>query len=225
MNSLQKQYELKTRMFSKDQKIDISEYFKFIEQVRTRPNQFSIQIEKPTMKRFIYEPFKDPSVIASNRRHKLRLYNIIEQPTLPKLNNVYLEVRETLKHNKDRSREFAEKALNIENSKFIDRIFNQRSRVDEIKGLIKHRNVNSIKSSKSKDYESDYRQFQKKQRELILPDINGQRERRNSEKLFQTEVNAKNKNYINEQPTENGEKLKDHNYKDISHHKQGHING
>ena len=225
MNSLQKQYELKNRMFSKDQKIDISEYFKFIEQVRTRPNQFSIQIEKPTMKRFIYEPFKDPSVIASNRRHKLRLYNIIEQPTLPKLNNVYLEVRETLKHNKDRSREFAEKALNIENSKFIDRIFNQRSRVDEIKGLIKHRNVNSIKSSKSKDYESDYRQFQKKQRELILPDINGQRERRNSEKLFQTEVNAKNKNYINEQPTKNGEKLKDHNYKDISHHKQGHING
>lgn len=229
MKALQKQYELRNKMFAKEQKIDISEYFKFIDQVRTRPNQYSIEIERPVMKKVIYEPFKDPVVIASNKRHKLRLYNIINEPVLPKLNNIYLEVKETLKHNKEKRREFDKREIDIENSKFVERIFNQKGRIDEIKGLnISPKNIrySNLKISKSKDYESDYNNFSKKQKKLILPDINGQRPRRDSEKLFQTEVNSNHNNkLINNQPTENGEKMNDHNYNEISHHKQGHLNG
>ena len=230
MKALQKQYELRNKMFAKEQKIDISEYFKFIEQVRKRPNQYSIEIERPVMKKVIYEPFKDPFVIASNERHKLRLYNIINEPALPRLNNIYLEVKETLKHNKEKRREFYKREIDLENSKFVERIFNQKGRVDEIKGLnLSPRNIrysNSLKVSKSKDYESDYSNFTKKQKKLILPDINGQRPRRDSEQLFQTEVSPNRiKKLTNNHPTENGEKMKDHNYNEILHHKQGHING
>ena len=215
MESLQKLYEIKSRVF-KDMNLESAEYFKLIDQIRTRPNKYAIPQKKISMKRFIYEPFKDPLVIRENKKNKLRLYSIIEEPVSPRLNYEYLELRERMKNSREKCREIVERALSLENEKFQNRVFNQRPRIDEIKGL----KIKWIKNSKTKDYESDYRDFTKKSKDLFLPDINAHKETK-SDKIFKTEINTDN-NSKDEQYIENAQKMKDHKYKDISHQRPIH---
>ena len=170
----------------------------------------------------IYQPYKDPNVIEANRRHKLNLYNKYKEPALPKLNNMYLEVREILKNNKDRYREIAERALSFENTKFQDRVFNQKPRIID---NYCYRKIPNLKiSSKNRDSESEYRKSLRKYSHLRLPTINQHKEEK-YEKLFQTEVNTTRDINENEQSGDNTINMKDHKYKDISHLKQGHMDG
>ena len=57
---------------------------------------------------------------------------------------------------------------------------------------------------------------------MILPDINEHKNKK--PKILKTDINS-NHNSLKEQLLENGEKMKDHNYEEMSHHKQGHIYG
>lgn len=225
MKALQKQYELKSKLFVNNniQKLDIIVYFKFLNQIRHRPNKYSILQEKSDNKRFIYEPFKDPNVIEANKKHKSKIYSIINEPVLPKLNNVYLEVRETIKNNKEKYREMAKRNLSVENSKFQDRLLNQKPRVEEILDFkrLNKRYSKLMKSSRTDHYDGEYRKYAGNSQDLILPSINGNKER-NSEKLFQTEINT-NQHSVPEKNEENSEKLKEHKHDEISHQKQGHI--
>ena len=222
MKTIQKQYELKSRMFNNYKEIDPYDYFRYIDQIRTRPNQYSISTERNVIKKIIYEPYKDPNVIEANRRHKLNLYKIFKEPALPKLNNEYLEVREILKNNKDRYREIAERALSFENMKFQDRVFNQKPRI--VENCFYRKIPNLIKSSTNGDFESEYRKTLRKSNHLRLPAINKHKEGK-FERLFQTEVNTTRDINENEQSGDNTINMKDHKYKDISHLKQGHIEG
>ena len=230
MNDHQKLYELKSHIFNYTQKSDISNYFKLLHQISTRKNQYSIPTEKIILKRVIYEPFKDPYVIESNKKHKLKIYSIIDEPTLPKINNMFFKVREKLRDNKERYRKIAERALSVENTKYQDKVLNQKPRVENSR----HKNHNKkftfsrysriIKdSNRTKEFELDYKKLYSKKSEEIqdvqLPDIN---KRGNAEKLFQTEIDINNNNE-DEDEEQNGEKLKDHKHKEISHLKQGHI--
>jgi len=223
MNSLQKQYELKSRMFiNNNQKTEVTDYFKFIDQIRNRPSRYTTIPENITIKKVIYEPYKDPNVIEANKKYKLKLYTILQEPPLPKLNNVYLEVREKLRNSKEKYREIAERALSVENVKFHDRVFNQKPRVEEVNNYRKIHKI--LKISKTREYESDVRKFAKKSHNLILPSINGHKEGK-SEKIFQTEVISNSDHFENEQSADNSVNLKDHKYNEITHQKQGHING
>ena len=224
MNSLQKLYELKSRMLNKSLKIDPEEYFKFIDQIRSRPNLYTIPQEKISIKSSVYTPFKDPFIIQANKKNKSRIYSILGETPSPRLNYDYLEVREKNRNSREKYREMAERALSLENAKFQDRVFNQKTRIDEIKNFNIKR-IKLIKYSGTKDYESDYRKYIRKTREkdLILPNINSHKQDK-SEKIFQTEVHSKN-NSLTESNIENGEKMKDHKYKDISHQRQGHLQG
>ena len=209
MKTIQKQYELKSRMLNNSQNIEITDYFRFLDEIRKRKNLYIIPQEKINIKRVICEPFKDP--------------NVIDERPLPKLNIEYLEIRDRIKNSKEKYREIAQKGLSVENSRFQDRVFNQKPRIEEIRFLrkIHKRHSKLMKNSKTENYEDDYKKYSKRIQNLILPNIYGHKDGK-SEKIFQTEVNTTN-NVSHEQSIENAEKMKDHNYNEISHQKQGHI--
>ena len=225
MNAVQKNYEYKSRLLTNIKQLDSYEYFKYIEQIRKRPNHYSISTERNVIRKVIYEPYKDPDVIEANRRHKLNIYNIFKEPALPKLNSMYLELREKLKNNKDKCREIAEKDLSYENMKFQDRIFNQKPRIEED---CLFRKIPKIKIVNKKDSDSESRKTLRKSEKLRLPSINRHKEGK-YEKLFQTEINPIRDEYDNsnnnEQYVENADNMNDHKYNEISHQKQGHLNG
>ena len=232
MNPIQKQYEFKSKIPNLFKKIDPSDYFRYLNIINTRKNQYLNTQTKFNIKRNIYEPFKDPSIIEANKRLKLKIYSIIDQTPLPKINNEYLEVKETIRRSKEKRREIAQRALSIENEKYKNEVFNQKPRVDlfrKIRKLHIHRSssrVNIISRTKRTENEKRYSD---KNNDLILPKINRKREQRendeNIEKLFQTEVIMNNNNSIDEQSMENSERLNEHKYEDISHQRQGHIKG
>ena len=59
---------------------------------------------------------------------------------------------------------------------------------------------------------------------LLLPAINKQKNK--NEKLFQTEINENSGgNSDNEQKEHDSKELKEHKYDEISHQKQGHLEG
>ena len=221
MNYLQKLYDIKSQLLIKNQKINASEYFYFIDQIHSRPNQYIIPQKKIYIKSSIYEPFKDPFIIRENKKHKLRIFNVLDSHSSPKLNYEYLEVRDNIRHYKEKQRELAEKSLSLENSKFKERVFNQRPRIEEYKSF-RTINYNDNDNSRNKDYENNYKRYSRKSHNLILPDINEHKNKK--PKILKTDINS-NHNSLKEQLLENGEKMKDHNYEEMSHHKQGHIYG
>ena len=222
MKYLQKLYDIKSQLFIKTKEIDASEYLYFIEQIRSRPNQYIIPQKKQiAIKRPTNEPFKDPFVIRDNKRNKLRIFNILDACSSPKLNYEYLEVKEKMRHSREKQRELSERALSLENAKFQERVFNQRPRVVEEYKNLRTINYNDSDNSKDKDFESNYNRYSRKIKKLILPNIYEHKNKK-STKILKTDSNS-GSNSLNEQLMENGEKMKDHNYTEISHQKQGHI--
>ena len=226
MNSVQKEYELKSRLFNDNygKNSDVSDYFRYLDRIRTRKNKYVIPPEKNVIKKIVYQPFKDPEIIEANRRNKLKLYTIIDERPLPQLNNIYLEVREKIRHSKEKIREIAERALSVENSRFQDRVFNQKTNIEEIRTFKKlhKRRSKLMRNSRTNNYEEDYQKYSKKMQDLILPRINQHKEEKN-DKLFQTEVCTNNVSESEGFMEKAGEKMKEHKYNEISHQKQGHM--
>ena len=232
MNSLQKKYELNCRLLNQNQRV--SEYYRYLEQIRLKPNNFSINYDPVVMKKIIYIPYKDPNVIRSNIRMISKLNNIIDEPVIPKLNNEYLEVKELIKNNKDRYRDFQERSLSIENINYKERVFNQKPRVEEAKKLKQlyeethEKYLRILKNSRTKNYENEYRKFSHNNSRLVLPPINSVSvSKEPSEKIFQTEVISKydNDDYDNKSEEIESVKMNEHKYSEISHQRQGHIDG
>ena len=61
-----------------------------------------------------------------------------------------------------------------------------------------------------------------KEKTLILPSINN---KNRNDKIFQTEINNTSGNSDNEQNIKESKELKEHKYDEISHQKQGHLEG
>ena len=232
MNSLQKKYELNCRLLNQNQRV--SEYYRYLEQIRLKPNNFSINYDPVVMKKIIYIPYKDQNVIRSNRRMISKLNSIIDEPAIPKLNNEYLEVKELIKNNKDRYRDFQERSLSIENIKYKERVFSQKPRVEEAKKLKQlyeethEKYLRILKNSRTKNYENEYRKFSHNNSRLVLPPINSVSvSKEPSEKIFQTEVISKydNDSYDNKSEEIESVKMNEHKYNEISHQRQGHIDG
>lgn len=228
MNSIQKLYEIRSRMPYTTQRVPISEYFKNLGLIRTRRNQFIFPQDKTAVKKFVYEPFKDPFIKEANKKHKLKIFSILAENPLPKINDVFLEVRKNMKNSKEKYRKMAERALSVENLKFEDSIFSQRPRVPEFRKLRKnytkkHRRYNKImKYSRTKYNLEDDKKNQSKYKNLVLPDINGNNNK--TEKLFQTEINTNN-NSLNDKSTKIPEKMKEHKHEEIPHEQKGKLEG
>ena len=226
MNNTQKQYELKSRMYI-NKTFGQTDFFKYIDTIKSRENKYYLNNPQKTyVKKIIYEPYKDINVIESNRRHKTKIFNIIDEPVFPKLNRMFLEIREKMRNSKEKCKIIADRNLSLENSKFQDRIFSQKSRIDElnnIKNKIEKekefiRRITFLRHSKTKEFHINDK-IQGSTNDLKLPNINKQKEKEKEDKIFQTEINT-NKKYYNEETSEN---LKEHKYKDVLHQKQGHI--
>ena len=192
---------------SKEKQSNTSEYFRILNKIINRPNQFTLPQNKIKIKKMINEPFKIPEVINENKRHKLKILTILEEPPLPKLNKIFIETRKQLSQNKKLYRDIEEKSLFIENMKYNERIFQQKSIIEDYicpnkKPII---NLNSIKSYKKPTAQNTVSSVEEK-KELVLPKIQN-----NKEKIFQTEINEFPRN------------IELNNSKDIVHEK-GHLN-
>ena len=218
MNARQKDYELKSRLFNNNNQ-KVSDYFRFIEQVRSRPNQYTTGAERSSIRRFIYAPYKDPNIIRDNKRFKLKIFKIIEEPVLPRLNLEFLEVREIIRNSRERQRELAQRALSVENDYYKGRLFgNEKSKVE----------VRRLKNSKTKMFESDFLELMKNPSGVVLPPIhrsskNSIKRREKSEKIFQTEVNSNlyDSDNLDNNQSLNSDQMKDHKAKEITHKKRG----
>ena len=137
MNSLQKLYEEKYNNSEYEQRVAQMDYFKNLNQISTRKNNYIIPPKKITLRRNLCEPYKDPIVINSNKVFQIKLDTMIEEPTFPKLNTEYLEMRKKLKMNRDTYWDISKRVLTEENEKFQDRIFNQKPRIESTELLLK----------------------------------------------------------------------------------------
>jgi hypothetical protein len=231
MNSLQKLYEEKYNNSEYEQRVAQMDYFKNLNQISTRKNNYIIPPKKITLRRNLCEPYKDPIVINSNKVFQIKLDTMIEEPTFPKLNTEYLEMRKKLKMNRDTYWDISKRVLTEENEKFQDRIFNQKPRIESTELLLKdyerslvYKNIGRNRSRGIKRY------FKEKSQQLILPSINKNKNKNKIrfDKIFQTEIENSNnsKDSIEKEKNNNNDvKLNEHKYDEISHQKQGHLEG
>ena len=218
MNSFQRQYESGFRLATNIQRFSSTNYFKSLDKIRRR------QIQIPTPKKYIIkkfsnEPYKDIFVLRENKRIRLKLDSINEKPPVPKLNFEYIKLGEIMRNNKERNREIYQKALTLENSKYTARIREQKPIILTAKELDKmfaehERYVEILKSPcimrrSVKDSPAKTPVYLPK----IEKKINGH---------SKTEFNLESDN---EKSHDNSMEMNDHDAKEISHQKRGHIDG
>jgi len=207
MNPSQKYYEFISfnpkfnPTFKEDSKV---KYFKCLNRILSRQNQFSMFNGNNMAKKFIHNPFKDPFLLKENKRIQLRLCNILDEPITPKINRIYMNVRERIKHNKKIYKVMAGRALSLENIKFQERVFNQKGLIDDNFKIKK--NLKKLKKHKSSHFAPI---------DIVLPKIS-----KDAEKLFQTEINNFKKEV---EKVENNDKLDEHPHEDISHERKGNL--
>ena len=224
MNPIQKLYDYKSSILDYDQRATQTEYFNILNHIRSRQNKYSIPPEKINIKRNSCEPYKDPDVINSNKKYQLKISTIIDEPAFPKLNFEYLDNRKKLKRNKETYRDIAKILLTAENEKYQDRVFNQKPRVENVSILLKDYEQSLIYKNLGRNNIGLKKYYKEKSNHLILPAINKQKNK--NEKIFQTEVNDNSGgNSDNEQNVHDSKEMKEHKYNEISHQKQGHLEG
>lgn len=217
MNSYQRQYESSFRLASNIQRFSSTGYFKSLDSIRKR------QIQIPTPKKYIIkkfsnEPYKDFFVLRENKRLRLRLDSINEKPPAPKLNYEFIKLGEIMRNNKERNRELYQKAISLENSKYVTRIKEQKPIILTAKIFDKmfaehEKYVEMLKSPyimrRSKDSPV--------KTPIYLPKIE-KRVNAHSKTEFNLESD-------NEKSNDNSLEMNSHDAKEISHQKRGHIDG
>ena len=220
MNPLQKLYDYKSSILDSSSKVLETEYFRIIDTIKTRPNLYMIPPEKINIKRNAHEPYKDPDVITSNKKLQLRIDTITDEPTLPKLNLEYLDIREKLKKNRERYRDIAKSILNTENEKYQDRVFNQKPRIENTIALLKDYELSQTYKNLGRNNRG-LKKYYREKTNVKLPSIN--KHKVNNEKIFQTEINnVTGDNSDNEPKVNIAKELQDHKHDEISHQKPDH---
>lgn len=67
--------------------------------------------------------------MENNKRFTERMGGIMNKKVSPKINNVFLELEERLKNNKQRNRSNKTRALTLENEKYATRVLTQKARI------------------------------------------------------------------------------------------------
>ena len=221
MNSTQRKYELGFNLLVNSKKLNTTNYFRTIETIRSRKNQFTVSPKKYIIKSSIKEPYKDYFVIQANQKLRFKIETLQRKPVIPKLNTEYSEIEQRMKNNKERIREIFNRNLLSQNEQFVNRVFSQKPRV-----------INTILLQKL--YEEKHEKYIKmlqspKNRKnscnsnlvpVRLPKIS------KNNKHYRTEANLDSDNEDSKDYNNNNSlELKDHEHKEISHQRQGHIEG
>jgi hypothetical protein len=220
MKYAQKKYELGFNSLDGNPRFYEEEYFRSIDAIKSRPNRYIFPPPKKYYIKNIYEPYKDLFVIQENKELRLRLNSIESRPSLPKINNDYLELKERMRSNRDKSRELYKSALTIENDKITERIFSQRPRVENPRWVEKLYEASSEHSGGSVRRRNNEKNNSNYSLPLILPKISSRNIHANKKKKNYAKTDA-NVNSDNEK--NNSIELQEHKYKEISHQKPGHI--
>ena len=218
MNFAQKQYELGFHILGGSQRFNTTNYFRNIDTIRSRQNQYPTSPKQYIIKKNLNEPFKDFFVLKSNERFRLKLETIQSKPVIPKLNEEYIQLEQRMKNNRERTRELYNRALSLENEKFAYRVFTQKPRFINAKFLEKiyANHEKNIAQKSPKKRQSIYNSLS-----IKLPKISGYKDwKYNLHSRTEANLDSDNEN-SNDKSLE----LKDHGYKEISHKKQGYIEG
>ena len=218
MKYAQKQYELGFKQLFSNERINLKDYFRSLDVIKTRPNQYPLS-KRVLIKKNLNEPYKDLFVIEENKILKNKLYTIESRPVLPKINSEYEELEKRLRTNKEIYRKLHKKALSIENDFLTERVFSQKPKVITNKILEKlyeenHQSYKKLRSAHKRKYNNESHDYNNIP--LILPKIYSRN------KVSRTEANLDSDK---EQSKDNSLDLKDHKYNEISHQKPGHIEG
>ena len=219
MNSALMKYELGLTSFGSAQNFRTTDYFCRLNSIKSRKNQYPA-LKKFKIKTIMEEPYKNFYIRMANKKFELKLDKIQTKPVIPKINIKFKEMQTTLKNNKDRARELYNRAISLENEKFSDRVFTQRPQLMNNKLLEKlymehHlkylRTLNRVKNVNNNDNSL-------KTLKIELPKISTYDKERNN-RFSKTEANLDSESEKKNNTVED----KSHEYKDISHNKQGHI--
>ena len=211
MNIAQKQYENCLQFPFNSQRFNTTKYFEFLDTIKSRPNRYL------TNNNYIVKKvFKDPSnnfyVKRDNKFLFLKLNEIENKPVVPKMNNEYIEFEKRLKNNRERMRALNNRALTLENVRFAERVFTQKPTLTRSKILEKLYEENHEKyfnNNKNRRLETEnYKSFK-------LPKI----------VIRKLGKHKSDTNLNSDYEQQNAVELNDHGHKEISHHKQGHIDG
>ena len=201
MKICQKQYELGFLLLNSPNRFSINHYFNNLKLAKSRKNLYP-PINNHIPKKTYTEPFKDYETVKSLQKLQLRIDTINERQPLPKINKAFIEIKTRINNNKGKTKELANRALSLENIKFTRRIMNQEPRIMKCKLLDKlyfEKHEKYVEMSKRRIV-GDISKFQFK-----LPKL---------KKKQKTELNNEFEKSLN---------LKEHDYKDITHQTQGHL--
>ena len=224
MNLAQKQYELGFNLLMNSQRFNTTNYFRSIDTIKSRQNQY-LSPRRFIIKKNLQEPFKDFFVMKSNEKFRIKIDAIQNKPVIPKLNTEYIELEQRIHNNKEKTRQLYLRAISLENEKFAKRIFAQRPRVLDTKLLEKlykenhEKYIDILKSGNKRrlNFNGNDNTIP-----VRLPKIISKID--SKYKIHsKTEANLDSDNEQND--NNNSLELKDHEHKEISHQKQGHIEG
>ena len=226
MNLAQKQYELGFNLLMNSQRFSTTNYFRNLDTIRSRPSQYTSP-KRYIFKKTIQEPFKDYFVMKSNEQFRIRIETIQNKPVIPKLNTEYIELEERMQTNRERARQLYNRAISLENERFEKRVFNQRPRAINIKLLEKlykekHEKYINILKTPNKRRFNIYGNYSSLP--IRLPKILNNKDNKYNKISLHSRTEA-NLDSDNEQNNNNSLELKDHEHKEISHQRQGHIEG
>ena len=213
MNKSQRFYELNFRDLLNAERYNTSNYFRSLDLIMNR--KIKIKPQKPYIIKKAKDTINDFFFFNNKRKYQIKLNNIIDKPVIPKLNKEYIKIAETLRISNDRKRDLYFKALSLENEKLSQKIFSQKPRAINVRLLEK---LNSETHDKYLEILRNPVLMKKSvyNYPTYLPKIY---------KPNKVKYHFRSKTESNLEPDyEHSEELKEHNHKEISHQRRGHIN-
>jgi hypothetical protein len=137
MNINQRLYDTRLKMVTNEYLLHPIHFFKNIDLIRERKTMyplyqtFYLKSTKPHI------PYKTAFVIEDNKRFGGRMGGIMNKKAMPKINTVFLELEERIKHNNKKNADNKKRALTLENEKYTNRVMTQKPRVLNTKYLKK----------------------------------------------------------------------------------------
>ena len=137
MNINQRLYDTRLKMVTNEYLLHPIHFFKSINLIRERKTMypmyqtFYLKSTKPQI------PYKSTFVLEDNKRFSDRMGGIMNKKAIPKINNVFLELEERIKHNNKKNADNKKRALTLENEKYANRVMTQKPRVLNTKYLEK----------------------------------------------------------------------------------------
>jgi hypothetical protein len=231
MNNTQRMYDLGYSTVIGAKQLNPFCYFKSLQLIKERKTQYP-SFDRFNLKRNNYQlPYQNIYVIESNKKFRNKIMSIRDKPVIPKMNTVYLQLDEIIKHNKGKIKEKNQRALTLENTKYIKRVKNQKPKILKANVLNKLFIENHDKYLEILLRNSRFRKMaaadksEMKASFIKLPNIStsgsGSKNAYSSKMHSQTEYNLDDEN--GHSNNNSSIEQKDHKHNEISHQKRGDV--